>query len=37
MRRDGHRQTLAATAEVTVEPGDQVEIATPGGGGFGRL
>jgi 5-oxoprolinase (ATP-hydrolysing) len=37
MRRDGRRQTLAATAEVTVEPGDQVEIATPGGGGFGRL
>jgi 5-oxoprolinase (ATP-hydrolysing) len=36
-RRDGHRQMLAATAEVTVEPGDRVEIATPGGGGFGRL
>ncbi len=37
VRRDGHRQMLAATAEVTVEPGDRVEIATPGGGGFGRL
>jgi 5-oxoprolinase (ATP-hydrolysing) len=36
MRRDGRSETLAAMAEVTVEPGDQIEIATPGGGGFGR-
>jgi 5-oxoprolinase (ATP-hydrolysing) len=28
-------ETLAATAEITVEPGDEVEIQTPGGGGFG--
>jgi 5-oxoprolinase (ATP-hydrolysing) len=35
-RRDGRSETLAATVEVAVEPGDQIEIATPGGGGFGR-
>jgi 5-oxoprolinase (ATP-hydrolysing) len=35
-RRDGRSETLAATAEVAVEPGEQIEIATPGGGGFGR-
>jgi 5-oxoprolinase (ATP-hydrolysing) len=34
--RDGRSETLAATAEVAVEPGEQIEIATPGGGGFGR-
>jgi 5-oxoprolinase (ATP-hydrolysing) len=28
-------ETLAATAEIAVEPGDEVEIQTPGGGGFG--
>ena len=35
-RRDGRSEPLAATAEVSVEPGDCIEIATPGGGGFGR-
>ncbi len=35
-RRDGRSEPLAATVEVSVEPGDSVEIATPGGGGFGR-
>jgi 5-oxoprolinase (ATP-hydrolysing) len=36
IRRDGRSETLAATVEVAVEPGDQIAIATPGGGGFGR-
>jgi 5-oxoprolinase (ATP-hydrolysing) len=36
LRRGGRSETLAATVEVAVEPGDQIEIATPGGGGFGR-
>ena len=35
-KRDGRLETLAATAEVTVEPGDCIEIETPGGGGYGR-
>ncbi|NJD32871.1 MAG: 5-oxoprolinase [Gammaproteobacteria bacterium] len=35
-RRDGRLETIAATAQVAVEPGDRIEIATPGGGGFGR-
>ncbi len=37
VRRDGSSETLGSTAEVAVEAGDQIEIATPGGGGFGRL
>jgi 5-oxoprolinase (ATP-hydrolysing) len=36
IRVDGSSETLAATVEIPVEPGDQVEIETPGGGGFGR-
>ena len=36
LRRDGISERLAATAEVTVEPGDVVSIETPGGGGFGQ-
>jgi 5-oxoprolinase (ATP-hydrolysing) len=36
MRRDGRSETLVATAEIAVEAGDRIEIATPGGGGFGR-
>ncbi len=36
LRRDGSSETLAATAEVSVEAGDRITIATPGGGGFGR-
>ncbi|HQR24768.1 MAG TPA: hydantoinase B/oxoprolinase family protein [Steroidobacteraceae bacterium] len=35
-RRDGRSVRLAATEEVAVEPGDRLEIATPGGGGFGE-
>jgi 5-oxoprolinase (ATP-hydrolysing) len=35
LRRDGRSEALAATAEVAVEAGDRIEIATPGGGGFG--
>ena len=34
-RRDGSIVELGSTAEVAVETADQVEIATPGGGGFG--
>ncbi len=34
-RADGSEELLGATAEVAVEAGDQIEIATPGGGGFG--
>ena len=33
--RDGSEAVLAATASVVVEPGDQIVIETPGGGGFG--
>jgi 5-oxoprolinase (ATP-hydrolysing) len=36
LRRDGRSETLAATAELAVEAGDRIVIATPGGGGFGR-
>jgi 5-oxoprolinase (ATP-hydrolysing) len=35
VRGDGSSESLAATAELAVEPGDRIEIATPGGGGFG--
>ena len=35
-RRDGRSERLAATEEFAVEPGDRLDIATPGGGGFGR-
>jgi 5-oxoprolinase (ATP-hydrolysing) len=35
LRCGGQSQVLAAAAEVPVDVGDQVEIATPGGGGFG--
>ncbi len=34
-RRDGRSERLSATVEVAVEAGDRIEIATPGGGGFG--
>jgi 5-oxoprolinase (ATP-hydrolysing) len=36
LRRDGRSEALAATAEVAVEAGDRILIATPGGGGFGN-
>jgi 5-oxoprolinase (ATP-hydrolysing) len=35
-KRDGRLETLAATAEVAAEPGDCIQIETPGGGGYGR-
>jgi 5-oxoprolinase (ATP-hydrolysing) len=35
-RRGDRLETLAATAEFEVQPGDCLEIETPGGGGFGR-
>ena len=36
LRRDGGSDSLAAAAEVGVEPGDVVSIETPGGGAFGQ-
>ena len=33
--RRARSETLAATVELAVEPGDQIQIETPGGGGFG--
>jgi 5-oxoprolinase (ATP-hydrolysing) len=35
-RADGHRELLAATAEIEIEAGDTLTIETPGGGGFGK-
>jgi 5-oxoprolinase (ATP-hydrolysing) len=37
IRVDGTVQDLAATAAASVEPGDVLEIATPGGGGWGPV
>jgi N-methylhydantoinase B len=34
--RGGHARRIAAKATFTVEPGDRLRMATPGGGGFGR-
>jgi 5-oxoprolinase (ATP-hydrolysing) len=34
-RAAGASETLPATIDLAVEPGDQVQIETPGGGGFG--
>lgn len=34
-RADGSVETLAGSAERAVEPGDLLEITTPGGGGYG--
>ena len=34
-RASGASETLPATIDLAVEPGDQVQIETPGGGGFG--
>jgi 5-oxoprolinase (ATP-hydrolysing) len=36
-RVDGTTQVLGATDSVRVAGGDQVEIETPGGGGFGSV
>jgi 5-oxoprolinase (ATP-hydrolysing) len=37
IRSNGEQITLQGRDEVTLEPGDQIVIATPGGGGFGGL
>jgi 5-oxoprolinase (ATP-hydrolysing) len=34
-RAGGASEPLAATVELAVEPGDEIQIETPGGGGFG--
>jgi len=36
IRKDGTSVTLRGCDEVNVAPGDAIEIATPGGGGFGE-
>jgi len=36
IRKDGSREILRGADETKVAPGDCVEIATPGGGGFGE-
>jgi 5-oxoprolinase (ATP-hydrolysing) len=36
IRVDGRVETLPACAEFRVEPGDAIEVSTPGGGGWGR-
>ncbi|HXS27410.1 MAG TPA: hydantoinase B/oxoprolinase family protein [Steroidobacteraceae bacterium] len=36
IRASGEVETLPATASFRLEPGDQLEILTPGGGGWGR-
>ncbi len=36
IRRDGTCVTLRGCDEADVAPGDAIEIATPGGGGFGK-
>jgi len=35
IRKNGGRQSLGGTATVSLEPGDCLEIETPGGGGYG--
>ena len=35
IRADGSIEQLPGCAEVQVEPGDAIEIETPGGGGYG--
>ena len=37
LRADGRRETLGGCALVRVEPGDRLEIQTPGGGGYGPV
>ena len=36
IRATGESQPLGSTASVDVEPGDTIEICTPGGGGYGK-
>ncbi|MFM7189877.1 MAG: hydantoinase B/oxoprolinase family protein, partial [Microcystaceae cyanobacterium] len=34
---DGQEEILDSTASVVLEPGDQLMIETPGGGGYGHV
>ena len=36
IRANGADKTLAACDQVELKAGDQIEICTPGGGGFGK-
>jgi 5-oxoprolinase (ATP-hydrolysing) len=36
IRRDGHREELPGRVTLALEPGDELVIETPGGGGWGR-
>jgi 5-oxoprolinase (ATP-hydrolysing) len=36
IRKNGTREILRGQDETNVAPGDCIEIATPGGGGFGK-
>ncbi len=36
VRADGSRQALPAQTQISVEPGDQLIVETPGGGGWGN-
>ncbi len=36
-RADGTEQALGGLAQFTVEPGDELQMETPGGGGYGAL
>jgi 5-oxoprolinase (ATP-hydrolysing) len=37
VKANGEKRLLPSSIEVQVEKGDQIEIHTPGGGGYGRL
>jgi 5-oxoprolinase (ATP-hydrolysing) len=37
VRRDGSILELPGIGGIAVEPGDQIVIETPGGGGYGAL
>lgn len=37
IRKDGAREELSGTDQVTVKPGDMIVIETPGGGGYGKV
>jgi len=36
VRHDGTQDTLPATTSFTVNAGDALTVATPGGGGYGK-
>jgi N-methylhydantoinase B/oxoprolinase/acetone carboxylase alpha subunit len=37
VKANGEKRPLPSSVEVEVKKGDQIEIHTPGGGGYGRL